>query len=86
MTDWFYWCLEPTTALQSPLSVNNSYPMSEKPNTTKPRCADMCLKTLTAHFLGKTVIKSSGGRSSYIKMNVAMQQVLKKEPQDLSFN
>lgn len=60
--------------------------MSEKPNKTKPRCANICPKTLTAHLLDKTIIMSFGGRSSYIKMNVAMQQVLKKEPQDLSLN
>lgn len=60
--------------------------MSEKPNKTKPRYANICLKTLTAHLLDTTIIKSLGGRSSYIKMNVAMQQVLKKEPQDLSLN
>lgn len=77
----------PTTrAFQSLLSVNNSYPLSENPNKTKPRCADICLKTLTTYLLDKTIIKSFGGRSSYIKMNVAMQQVLKKEPHNLSLN
>lgn len=85
-SDWFYWCLEPTRTLQPLLSVNNSCPTSEKPNRTNPRCVNICFKSLTAHLLGKTIIKSFGGRSSYIKMNVAMQQVLKKEPQDLSLN